>query len=332
MFHAFLTYKNDAEKTIESVNNDLYDIIVNGLKVEKQNSIAQSYVVVGLQGSGKTFLLNRIASHVRKIKSCEYSPVLIDGKTLFSNEDIWRQCKGKTSKQRTILLVDNMNYYFNRVSQDLQYELRGILNTPGAPILIASSTEVLPAFSKYDSAFYDGLRVLYIKPVSNSTIKELIKGFVDYERYNHIMQYLPKTIRSVKMVKNIIGNSNDERSDIVALVDLMSDFYQNIYDSCLPKVQKILMALSEHENGLALLGLREKLLLTGAELSPYLKKMISQGIIVKKSTTKKDGIYSIADPLFMQWIQSTSRSEAEYFSSCTLEESGLYAAEDVDLM
>lgn len=332
MFHAFLTYKNDAEKTIESVNNDLYDIIVNGLKVEKQNSIAQSYVVVGLQGSGKTFLLNRIASHVRKIKSCEYSPVLIDGKTLFSNEDIWRQCKGKTSKQRTILLVDNMNYYFNRVSQDLQYELRGILNTPGAPILIASSTEVLPAFSKYDSAFYDGLRVLYIKPVSNSTIKELIKGFVDYERYNHIMQYLPKTIRSVKMVKNIIGNSNDERSDIVALVDLMSDYYQKMYDSYLPKVQKILMALSEHENGLALLGLREKLLLTGAELSPYLNKMIAQGIIVKKSTTKKDGIYSIADPLFMQWIQSTSRSAAEYFSSCTLEESGLYAAEDVDLM
>ncbi len=332
MFHAFLTYKNDTEKTIESVNKELFDIIVSGLKGERQGSIAQSYVIVGSQGSGKTSLLNRIASAVHKIKSCDYIPVLIDGKTLFSNDDIWRQCKGKPSKQRTILLVDNMNYYFNRVSQDLQYELRGILNAPGAPILIASSTEVLPAFSKYDSAFYDGLRVLYIKPVSNSTIKELIKGFVDYERYNHIMQYLPKTIRSVKMVKNIIGNSNDERSDIVALVDLMSDFYQNIYDSCLPKVQKILMALSEHENGLALLGLREKLLLTGAELSPYLNKMIAQGIIVKKSTTKKDGIYSIADPLFMQWIQSTSRSAAEYFSSCTLEESGLYAAEDVDLM
>jgi hypothetical protein len=239
-----------------SLNESVLATIISSIKKESPSKTAQSHVIIGEDGSGKTILLKRIEFELQSSDS--FHPIAIEGQDLFAVDDIWKQCFGDTysdvqswqekNNRRVVLLIDNIQYLFKRVENTDQFSLRGKLNNAGAPILIATSNEVLPAFTDYKAAFFDGLKLSYIKPIDATTFATL--GFSERElpRVDALLRYLPKTIRSLMIIKRVFRLSVQPSDDANVLCDLFASTFQFKYNSFVMQFQRILLALASSEH------------------------------------------------------------------------------------
>lgn len=321
ILHENLLSLSIAPDRILSVNEKVYTTLNNYLRREDMTKTAQPSLIVGEAGSGKTFLIKRLYNAIRYNMDNALLPIVIEGKSLYSTEDIWAQCVSslniscsknlfgdiiewqRLNSKRIVLLIDNIQYYFNRTKNTDQYRFRGNLNEAGAPILIASSEKVLPAFTEYNAAFFDGFKVIFLKPMSASDIEEILVDEYNFARIETIMSYLPKTIRSMIIATQVIDKSEDEREDIETLSDSCYSHYQEKYDSYTTQVQRILSTLAQSDKGLSLTDIREKTHEDNSKLSPYLKIMMVQNLISKEVKTLRGGKYSIMDPLLRYWLR-----------------------------
>jgi len=308
-------------KDVLPINEDIYSSLVNSFLRESLSKTTQPKLIVGGAGCGKTFLIKRLYSAVKEEHSKTLCPIVIEGKSLYSTNDIWVQCASQLNIEekeecfnsifewqecnlkRIVLFVDNIQYYFKRTNNAEHYEFRSKINRSGAPMLIASSEKVLPVFTDYNAAFFDGFKILYTKPISIITFNNLVNLQYDISRIETIMSYLPRTIRSMFIAIEIIEKSPDYKNDLFFLLDYFYTHYQEKYDSLTVPVQRILSALAHVDKGLYLSQIREKTKQENGTISPYLKLMIDQKTIKKEAKTLRDGIYSIADPLFKLWLQ-----------------------------
>lgn len=248
-------------------------------------------------------------------------PVLIEGKMLFSTDDIWRHCASclqihggsaafedilswqKEHSCRVVLLVDNMQYYFNRTEGSEHFSLRGKLNRPGAPVIMATSDKVLSAFTDYNAAFFDGFKISYMSPLAMSDVQAAVPRGTDMGRLEKLLSCLPRTPRSLVVAMGILSVSNDSRTDAALLRDWISPYCQARYDECVGQVQKILSALAQMEDGGTLQDIRERTGDDNGRLSPYLKLMVDKGLVDKEAKVVRGGRYTIADPLLKLWLR-----------------------------
>ena len=156
LHETLLSYDIKTRKVL-AINEEAYTSLSNYLSKEDITKTAQPNLIVGESGCGKTFLMKRLYACVKENMGNILYPVVIEGKSLFSNDDIWSQCAlyldieggndsfeailkwQETNSKRVVLFVDNIQYYFERTDNTEQYGLRGKLNRGGAPIIIASS-------------------------------------------------------------------------------------------------------------------------------------------------------------------------------------------------
>ena len=320
LHETLLSYDIKTRKVL-AINEEAYTSLSNYLSKEDITKTAQPNLIVGESGCGKTFLMKRLYACVKENMGNILYPVVIEGKSLFSNDDIWSQCAlyldieggndsfeailkwQETNSKRVVLFVDNIQYYFERTDNTEQYGLRGKLNRGGAPIIIASSEMVLPAFTQYDAAFFDGFKINYLKPLPVSAVEEITKGKYDINRLEQIMAYMPKTIRSMFIAIGILEKSNDSAKDLAFLSDYFFSHYQAKYETTNIQTQRILSALSQTDSGLTLPEIREITGQDNGKISPYLKLMADQKLIDKKAKTPRGGIYYIIDPLFKLWLR-----------------------------
>ena len=320
LHETLLSYDIKTRKVL-AINEEAYTSLSNYLSKEDITKTAQPNLIVGESGCGKTFLMKRLYACVKENMGDILYPVVIEGKSLFSNDDIWSQCAlylnieggndcfeailkwQETNSKRVVLFVDNIQYYFERTDNTEQYGLRGKLNRGGAPIIIASSEMVLPAFTQYDAAFFDGFKINYLKPLLVSAIEEITKSEYDINRLEQIMAYMPKTIRSMFIAIGILEKSNDSAKDLAFLSDYFFSHYQAKYETTNIQTQRILSALSQTDSGLTLPEIREITGQDNGKISPYLKLMADQKLIDKEAKTPRGGIYYIIDPLFKLWLR-----------------------------
>ena len=251
-----LSIGNGIKEESVVINNDIFTSIFNYLLKEDRDKIAQPNLIIGEKGSGKTSLLKRMYFSIEN--SAKWlKPVFIDGKSLFSTDDIWKFCSLQDDSCRTVLLIDNVQYYFERTDNTEQYNLRGKLNKAGAPILIATADKVLPAFTRYESAFFEGFKISYIRPLVVTDYSMFVGYEADMTRLENLMSYLPKTPRSVQIAAKIIEDSASPEMDIMLLLDYFSFYYQAKYDSYVVQIQRILSAIARPENGVSLQKIRQ---------------------------------------------------------------------------
>lgn len=320
LHETLLSYDNKTREILP-VNEEVYSSLTNYLSKEDIAKTAQPNLIVGEPGCGKTFLMRRLYACVKENMGNTLYPIIIEGKSLFSTNDIWDQCTlylniesgndnfdailkwQETNSRRVVVFVDNIQYCFERTDNTEQYGLRGKLNRGGAPIIITSSDTVLPAFTEYDAAFFDGFKINYLKPLPISAVEEITKGEYDINRLEKIMAYIPKTIRSVFIAVGILEKSNDSANDLAFLSDYFFSHYQEKYDTTNIQTQRILSALSQTDSGLTLPEIRDITKQDNGKISPYLKLMADQKLIDREAKTPRGGIYYIIDPLFKLWLR-----------------------------
>lgn len=320
LYETLLSYDIETKEVL-AINEEAFAALRSYLSKEDITKIAQPNLIVGESGCGKTFLIKRLYSIVKENMGNTLYPIVIEGKSLFSTDDIWKQSTlhlniegdndsfdavlkwQETNSKRVVLFVDNIQYYFERTDNTEQYGLRGKLNRSGAPIIIASSEKVLPAFTDYDAPFFDGFKITYLKPLTLSAVDEIKDGGYDTNRLEKIMAYMPKTIRSMFIAMGIVDKSEDSTNDLAFLSDYFFSHYQEKFDVTSTQTQRILSALSQSESGLTLSEIREITGQGNGKISPYLKLMIDQKQIRKEAKSLRGGIYSIIDPLFKLWLR-----------------------------
>ena len=282
------------------LNGEIISGLLQSLSHETGNNIAQPHLIVGESGSGKSFLLRELASRVSAKHPNIFTVVLIDGRTLFSVEDLWQYSIGL--KSRPVLLVDDMQYFFQRTDNQDQFDLRGRLSRPGAPVLICAAEHVPNQITDYKAAFFEAFKLHYIRPIQKDIVSQLVESDSELERVNRLMDYLPKTAGSLMQVCEIVNRSKNQDNDLVLLKSLISHLYSERYKNLPVSMQRILMALSGDNGGLTLAGIRDKTGQDNGKLSPYLKIMTDNGLIERTSLSQRGAVYSIADHQFRLWL------------------------------
>lgn len=284
--------------TILDIHGALFNDILSDVKKTAHSDIPQPIVLVGVDGAGKTTLLRQI---YYEVIDSGISAVWIDGRSIFSVRDITSR---RDILTKTIVIIDDIDFFFGRCPYEEQYELRSFLYNEGAPMLIASAEKILPAFSEYKAPFFEGLKFVYIPPVTiDGTTASLFVTQDEKYRAEKLLSFLPKTIESVKIALNIIHDNNVYENDIPELIHRFSPQYRKTYQSLPTYSQHILLAIGNAPiPGLSLSAIKEATNLPTSVLSIYLRNLCSAGILIADKRIKKGYKYMLKDRLFGEWL------------------------------
>lgn len=288
----------DNTTPILNINDKIFNIVLSDIDKGTSSEIPQPIVIVGADGSGKSTLLLQLYNAT--IQS-GHAAIWLDGRSIFSVKDITSHAGIKSN---SVIFVDDIDFFFTRCSYEEQYELRSLLFNEGAPMLIGTVEKILPAFSEYKAPFFEGLKLIYIPPVtldSNNGIS--FSNPKEKERAQKLLQLLPKTIRSVETIKDIIRNNSNTQLDIPELVSEFAPQYKQMYQSLPTYSQHILSAIGNTSApGKLLSEIREATGLPTSVLSIYLRNLCAAGFLTVDKSIKKRYRYIVKDPLFGEWL------------------------------
>lgn len=280
------------------VNGDVFNTVRLEIANKTNAGVPQPVVIIGEEGSGKSTLLRRLYALYS-----EYRHVWIDGRYIFDTGYIIERCDPAAG---TLLFIDNMDFYLARCSYDEQFRLRRFLYNEGAPMLIGTVSKILPAFTQYEAPFFEGLKLVYVKPVPDEDLRALFND-AEYDRAASLMALVPPTIHSLQLIWDIIQLNDSPGNDIRRLLSFFAGKYWNIYQSLPANSQHILNAFGGNgSNGMTIPEIRNRNGLATNVLTAYLKSLRTAGIINVEKPGKRNSIYSVKDPLFRIWLDKST--------------------------
>lgn len=276
----------------------------------------------------------------REGKSTELSDLdkdiekLFRNKSLTSNEayEIFINWTKKLNR-RPVLLVDNLNLIFSKISTEDQHLLRGILIETDAPILIGTSATTIEETIDYKAPFYDAFAINYLKKLSfkeslevlinlakitgNDALQDMIHA--QRGRIEAMYQLTGGTPRTLTILFPMIqdGFSENIQTDLDSLLDIITPLYKARFEELPDQQQVVLDAVALNWDPVNLEDLRERTMLDNAKLSPQLKRLVDLGWLEKIKNSRKGGdSYEISERFFNVWYlmrRSSRRQKRELY-------------------
>lgn len=280
-----------------SVNDKVFESLNNEIISNKKSLIPQPVVIIGQQGAGKTTLLKRLYESYPDDKR-----IWIDGRTIFDSSDI---IDSHDISKKNLLFIDDINYYFTRSSYEDQYKLRGFLYNEKSPMMIASMSRVIPAISEYEAPFFEGLKIVYLPPVTESDLSLILDKDI-FSRTKTLLSLMPPTITSLLTALDILEKNKNSEEDKERLIGIFSEKYRAIYETLPIYSQRILNSFGIAEGGMTIPQLKIISGLPTNILSAYLKRLKDIEIISADKSIKKKSVYFLKDPLFQLWLKNNA--------------------------
>lgn len=236
-------------------------------------------------------------------------------------------------KRRPVLLIDNLNLIFEKISKEEQHQLRAILMTNNAPIMLGASATTIDDTIDYGSAFYDAFQIQYLKKLTFEESLEVLQnlakitGKTDFEqiiyqnrgRLGALYQLTGGTPRTISMLFPLIQNgfSDEIQSDLDALLDVVTPLYKARFEELPAQLQVVLDAIALHWEPMTLEQLRNVTQLENAQLSPQLKRLVDVGWLQKLDAFEAKGsAYELSERFFNIWYlmrRSSRRQKRELY-------------------
>jgi tetratricopeptide (TPR) repeat protein len=236
-------------------------------------------------------------------------------------------------KRRPVLLVDNLNLIFSKIDQEEQHQLRAILMSNGAPILVGASTTSIDETVNYKAPFYDAFQINYLKKLTfQESIDVLINlakitGNTNFEnnvylqkgRLEALYQLTGGTPRTLAILFPLIqdGFSENIQTDLDALLDAVTPLYKARFEELPGQLQVVMDAVALNWDPINLERLREVTMLENPQLSPQLKRLVDVGWLQKLDAYKaKGGAYEVSERFFNVWYlmrRSSRRQKRELY-------------------
>ena len=274
--------------------------------------IPQPMIIVGAQGSGKTTLVKSLATVLKK--NDWYGDIdFFSGKRFFCSNDIISAIEKSSPDEnlnperneiprRHIVIIDDIDFFFDRSTFDDQFILRSFLYQDSAPLIIATASVINEALTDYKAPFFEGIRILLIPPFKLSMLNpsDIVPEILD--RLSNIMTYLPPVIGSFKTAMDIVRISDSPKNDMKELLSQVSARYRAKFENMSDRAQRIIYSMATVSNPVKLSELRSLTGLQSGILSTYLRQMTNSGDIRKINPGQKGTPYEIKDKLFKLWL------------------------------
>jgi tetratricopeptide (TPR) repeat protein len=243
-------------------------------------------------------------------------------------------CKWTTKiKKRPVLLVDNLNLIFAKITVEEQHQLRGTLISNDAPILVGASASTIEETVDYGAPFYDAFQISYLKKLSFEESLEVllnlakITGNENFEnnvykqrgRLEALYDLTGGTPRTLAILFPLIqdGFSESIQTDLDALLDVITPLYKARFEELAPQLQVVMDAVALNWDPINLDQLRTATQLPNSILSPQLKRLTEVGWLQKLDAYKaKGGAYELSERFFNVWYlmrRSSRRQKRELY-------------------
>ncbi|WP_259016624.1 tetratricopeptide repeat protein [Emticicia fluvialis] len=236
-------------------------------------------------------------------------------------------------ERRPILLVDNLNLIFDKITTEEQHQLRSILMSRNAPILLGASATSMEDTSDYGAPFYDAFQIHYLKKLTLDESIEVLQNLAEItgnEGFAHtiheskgrlgaLYQLTGGTPRTIAMLFPLIQNgfSNEVSSDLDAILDVVTPLYKARFEELSDQLQIVLDAIALHWDPMTIEQLRNVTQLENAQLSGQLKRLVDVGWIQKLDAFgSKGSAYEISERFFNVWYlmrRSSRRQKRELY-------------------
>jgi tetratricopeptide (TPR) repeat protein len=220
--------------------------------------------------------------------------------------------------KRLLLLVDNLDMVFARISAADAWALRAVLQKPGGPLVIGAATQPLEESFDYDQAFYDFLQSRWLDQLSfDESLKLLLRLAQDHQlqKVEYELQHNPARLvplhlfaggnpRTVMLLFRVLaeGLDHDVQKDIEDLLDLSTPLYKARIESLPPQQQRVFITVALAFDPVTAAQVEEKLELGINATSAQLGKLVQSGLLRKAPSGGSKRIrFEVAERFFGIW-------------------------------
>jgi TPR repeat protein len=169
--------------------------------------------------------------------------------------------KLKQENKRIILLIDNINDLFKKLTDIETRRLREVLMTSKHLQLIGASSSVLEHGFQYDKPFFEFFDQIKLAPIGKNETIDLMKALGEnYDASNRITEIIKNNPQRIEALRRITGgvprtlvllfeilidsNHGAAFEDLEALTDRVTALYKERMDNLKPQQQRIMDALA----------------------------------------------------------------------------------------
>jgi Flp pilus assembly protein TadD len=233
---------------------------------------------------------------------------------------------------RPVLLVDNLQLVFERISGPEQHVLRELLQRPGAPIVVGATPTPPPQTQDYGAAFFDLFKVHYLRALSVEEMQILLLQLADMAGKPEIRNRVQEEPERLKVIRQLTaGNprttvllfllyaqdfSPNVFNDLENLLDAVTPLYKARFEELPPQLQVVASAVANHWDPINSRQLGEITGLPPGQISSSLDRLQKLGFVEEvelwrhNAPDPKAG-YQIAERFFNIWFLMRNASRRQ---------------------
>jgi Flp pilus assembly protein TadD/DNA-binding transcriptional regulator GbsR (MarR family) len=253
-----------------------------------------------------------------------------------------------TLHRRPVLLVDNLQLVFERISEQQQHALRETLMRPGCPVLV-SATPTPPPDSpdQYGAAFYDHFKVHFLRPLEVEEMKALMLHLAEIVGRPDVRDRIQRHPRRLDVLRQLTGGNPRTTAtlfflyaedfapsvfgDLENLLDRVTPLYKARFEELSAQQQVIASAIANHWDPVSARTLADATGLAMTGVSPQLDRLEKTGFIEKVELFGQSATgFQIAERFFNVWflMRSASRRQRREVEFLTRFIENFYEAKD----
>jgi tetratricopeptide (TPR) repeat protein len=234
----------------------------------------------------------------------------------------------KTSGQRPVLLVDNLQLVFDRLEHGQQHSLRELLMRPGSPILVGASPSPPPASQDYGAAFYDQFKVHYLRPLDETEMRALLVHLADVAQRDDVRQRVLQHPARLTVLRQLTGGNPRTAltlfflyaedfapsvfGDLEGLLDRVTPLYKARFEELTPQQQVVASAIANHWDPVTAATLATATGLPASTISGQLDRLQKTGVVECTELFGETSIgYQLAERFFNIWFLMRSASRRQ---------------------
>ena len=287
----------------QQLKKSVFDIIGSN----RPNSIPQHLLVSGKEGTGKTFIVESIASELYS-RGLQVTKFLFPHCDIVTADDIIN--KVDVSNNNNYIIIDDFDKMLQSLPNDEQYRLRAFLFKKNAPMLIATSTGLYEGFSDYRMPFYDAFRVFHIPELEHEDLADILpkkeyEAVKKDEFFLGVLSELEGNLNYICSLATALQGCNSMDVAIQSVIAQNDRYFRLLFSGLSGMLQRTLYGLAQAGETASSAEVQHQSGLTSANTASGLFRLEKQRIISRVGDKKRNVTYKINDYLLRKWLKKT---------------------------
>ena len=285
----------------QQLKNLVFDIIDSN----RPNSIPQHLLVSGNEGTGKTCLVESLASELLS-RGYQVIKFLYPHCNVVTADDIIN--KVDVSNNNNYIIIDDFDKMLQSLPNDEQYRLRAFLFKKNAPMLIATSTGLYDGFADYRMPFYDAFRVFHIPELEHEDLADILpkKEYEAVKKDEFFLDVMPKLRGNLNYICTLaiaLQSCNSVDVAIQSVIAQNDRYFRLLFSGLSGMLQRTLYGLAQAGETASSAEVQRLSGLTAANTASGLFRLEKQGIISRVGDKRRNVTYKINDYLLHKWLE-----------------------------